>query len=128
LSHPNPVVRHWCCRYLDHRDVDSKTQHRLIAALRDDNRKVRHQALHALTCGGCKPAGECEVGEVDVTRYVIERLRTDPSLRVRRLAALTLSSGPFEPRVKRALKGSWETESDAKLRRFIESGLSRHQG
>jgi hypothetical protein len=74
---------------------------RLICCLTDRNRKVRRQALHALSCDACKP-GEGPVGH-DITSYLIERLRDDPSVRVRRFASISLLQLTDDVRVREAL-------------------------
>jgi HEAT repeat protein len=101
LSHPHWRVRRNCCRFLDHH-FDPKATDALIHCLTDRNRKVRQQALHALSCDACKP-GEGPEGR-DIIGYMIERLRHDPSVRVRRFASISLVQFKAEHRVGEALR------------------------
>lgn len=106
LAHPHWRVRRNCCRFFDDH-FDARAVDGLIGCLTDRNRKVRQQALHALSCDACKP-GEGPIG-YDITGYVIERLRNDPSVRVRRYASITLIQLADEVRVREAL---WSALSD----------------
>jgi HEAT repeats len=116
LSHPDAVVRFWCCRILDHHPGDPLTQARLVAALSDPNRKVRHAALHTLVCAACKPDG-CAWRQIDVVGLLVSALRTDPSLRVRRFAAGSLMHGrPSDRRTRRAFGRVLRDETDPVLR------------
>ena len=100
LSHPHWRVRRNCCRFLDHH-FDPNAVAPLIRCLTDRNRKVRQQALHALGCDACKP-GQGPAGR-DIVGYMIERLHTDPSARVRRFASISLVQLKHEQRVHAAL-------------------------
>jgi HEAT repeat protein len=101
LSHPHWRVRRNCCRFLDHH-FDPNSTDPLIRCLTDPNRKVRQQALHALSCDACKP-GQGPAGR-DIIGYMIERLHNDPSARVRRFAAISLVQLKDEHRVREALR------------------------
>ena len=101
LSHPHWRVRRNCCRFLDHH-FDPNSIDPLIRCLTDRNRKVRQQALHALSCDACKP-GEGPEGR-DIIGYMIERLHNDPSVRVRRFASISLVQLKDEHRVREALR------------------------
>lgn len=87
LSHPHCRVRHSCRRFFD-QPFDPGAVDHFITGLTGRNRKVRQQALHALSCDACKP-GESPAGR-DITALVLERLRADSSVHVRRCAAGTL--------------------------------------
>ncbi len=100
LSHPHWRVRRNCCRFLDHH-VDPTATDLLIRCLTDRNRKVRQQALHALSCDACKPGAGPE-GH-DIIGYMIERLHNDPSVRVRRFASISLVQFKDEHGVREAL-------------------------
>ncbi|HEY2174247.1 MAG TPA: HEAT repeat domain-containing protein [Mycobacteriales bacterium] len=83
VSDPDPAVRFRACRLLDHHELDRSVATRMLAALQDPNKKVRHAALHTLGCEPCKPdGGECF--PVDVAGVTVDVLRNDRSLRVRR--------------------------------------------
>lgn len=60
VSDPDPGIRFWACRLLDHHELDAELAHRMVAALGDPNKKVRAAALHTLACAVCRPNGsEC---------------------------------------------------------------------
>lgn len=101
LSHPHWRVRRNCCRFLDHH-FDPNATDPLIRCLADRNRKVRQQALHALSCDACKP-GEGPEGR-DIVGLIVERLHNDPSVRVRRFASISLMQLKDEHRVREALR------------------------
>lgn len=115
LSHPHWRVRRNCCRFLDHH-FDPNATDALIRCLTDRNRKVRQQALHALSCDACKPGAGPE-GR-DIIGYMIERLHTDASVRVRRFAAISLIQLKDEQRVREAL-GRARSDPDAIVRRNV---------
>src|SRR5436309_601207 len=80
LSHELISVRRYSAAILDHHDLDDDATSALLAAMRDPNRRVRANAVHALGCERCKPdPDKC----VDATPAVIDALLHDPSARVR---------------------------------------------
>ena len=123
VSDPDPAVRFRACRLLDHHELDRSVATRMLAALQDQNKKVRHAALHTLVCEPCKPeGGECF--PIDVAGVTVEALRDDRSLRVRRAAAAAMMwQRPMQPRVRRAFHRVLRDESDPELRSKAERAL-----
>ncbi|HVX47110.1 MAG TPA: HEAT repeat domain-containing protein [Mycobacteriales bacterium] len=125
VSHPDPKVRHYACRLLDHHELDADVAHRMVMAMSDPNRKVRNAALHTLGCEGCKPAG-AENFPVDVIGLQVRSLRSDASLRVRRSAASSLMfQNPMEARVRRAFHRVLRDETDPELRAKAARAVAR---
>lgn len=127
VSDPDPAVRFRACRLLDHHELDRSVATRMLAALQDPNKKVRHAALHTLGCEPCKPdGGECF--PVDVAGVTVDVLRNDRSLRVRRAAAAAMMwQRPMEPRVRRAFRRVLRDETDPELRSKAERALAYDQ-
>ena len=55
LQHPNSKVRWWCIQLMDHIADETYLPHLLQAAQSDPTPKNRRHAIHAMTCGVCKP-------------------------------------------------------------------------
>jgi HEAT repeats len=92
LTHPYWRVRHMSCRLLDDLLLDADLLGELRSlALTDPNKRVRHQAWHAVTCEPCKPDGLDLSFEVAPLYAIADQLR-DRSLRVRRGGGLPASS------------------------------------
>lgn len=127
VSDPDPAVRFWACRLLDHHELDLAVAARMVAAMSDPNKKVRHAALHTLACEACKPAdGDCI--PIDVIGIVLHTLRTDRSLRVRRAAAAAVMwQNPMERRVRRAFGRVLRDETDPELRSKAQRVLGYEQ-
>lgn len=124
VSHSDPTIRYTACRTLDHHELDDAVVQRMAAALSDPNRKVRHAALHTLTCAACKPPQGFGNG-LDVVGAVLQVLRTDRSLRVRRAAVGALMwQSPMELRVRRAFHRVLRDETDAGLRSRAERAIA----
>jgi HEAT repeat protein len=80
LAHPNAKVRWWCLQLMDHL-ADESYLEPMLSVLSDPVAKVRRHAVHALSCGACKPKRrvlEIEIGSA--LRAVIEN---DPDEKVR---------------------------------------------
>lgn len=123
VSDPDPAVRYWACRLLDHHELDSTVAHRMLAALDDRNKKVRQAALHTLACEACKPE-DSACFAIDVVGVVLEKLRDDRSLRVRRAAAASVMwKNPTEPRILRAFRRVLRDETDPELRSKAEKAI-----
>jgi len=115
VSHPDPAMRYWACRLLDHHELDDAVATRMLAALSDKNKKVRQAALHTLGCEACKPS-DSESIPLDIVGISLEVMRSDRSLRVRRAAAAGLMwQHPMERRVRRAFHRMQRDESDPEL-------------
>lgn len=128
LSHPDPHVRHWSCRVLDHAPLDAETVARLFASLYDPNKRVRSAALHVLSCDACKPEGECSTTWGRLEPVILRLVQRDPSYRVRR-AALThlIARKPYSTAVRRCLWRVLQHEDDAIMRRRAAKTLAWDQ-
>ena len=84
LRDANADTRMYCAKALDHL-VDEETFPDLIAALDDDDARVRWDALHALACDRCKD-NACRPEKDTVLPRAAALLRSDPSPHVRAIA------------------------------------------
>jgi hypothetical protein len=109
-AHADPEVRKLCYGVLDHL-ADDGCAEAIRAGMRDPAADVRRWATHAISCEACKSA---PLG-IDATALLIERMETDPSIRVRRVAATYLIGRAHDPRAAAALRRVIERGSDAKL-------------
>ena len=121
LRSENWQVRRWSAICLD-RVADADALGGLVPLLRDPKSKVRLWAVHAIACDHCKDDVECPV---DVVPLMIERIETDESIRVRRMAVIMLATDFADPRAVPVLERILREESDRKLRLHAESGLKR---
>ncbi|MFM7136363.1 MAG: HEAT repeat domain-containing protein [Planctomycetota bacterium] len=80
-GHQSPRVRAACVELMDHL-ADERCCEPLLAALRDPSPLVRRHAVHAVGCQRCKVRPLA----LDVVDLLIERVDTDSSARVRRVA------------------------------------------
>jgi HEAT repeat protein len=118
LGHANWQVRRWCAIWLDHY-ADPESLHALIPLLRDPKSKVRLFAVHSIACERCK-TGE---NPIDVVPLLIERIRHDESIRVRRHAVAMLASQHAHPDLEGFFQELLDTETDAKLHKHAGLGL-----
>ncbi len=118
LGHANWEVRRWCAIWLDNY-ADTESLHALIPLLRDPKSKVRLFAVHSLACDRCK-AGE---NPIDVVPLLIERIRQDESIRVRRHAVMLLAFQHAHPDLQGFFQELLDTETDAKLHKHAGFGL-----
>ena len=96
LDDPRWKARRTVAQLLDNA-LDDTNVHVLLRALKDQNAKVRRNALHSLSCEECKPQG---CWNVDITGALLDRALTDRSPRVRIAAISYLGwSRPPEQRV-----------------------------
>jgi hypothetical protein len=102
---------------------DESALQRLILSLHDPKLKVRKAAVHSLGCDRCK-GGQ---NPIDVMPHLEERIREDKSIKVRRMAAQTLAAQTPNKLIARVLRRVLRDESDPKIRRFAEWGLSRYE-
>lgn len=84
LHDPNPDIRYFCVRYLDH-FPSSDAIGDLIALARDADPRVRTEAFHALACDRCKP-DKCAPDVTQTTPVAVDAVRGDPSHHVRQMA------------------------------------------
>jgi hypothetical protein len=124
LRHPDWRIRRDCLRFLDHQSDDESG--RLAASCLDDpHPEVRKWAVHAVGCDRCK---EEPRRDFDAVPLLLRALRGDPSLRVRRSAAVALAwNTPRDRRVAECLEEILRSESDAKIRMHAEGGLARQR-
>ena len=120
LKHPDWHVRHWSAICLD-RIADSDALLDLIPLLRDPQPQVRLWAVHSLACNHCKDRVGCPV---DLVPLLIERLRTDDEIRVRRMAAIMLGAEFPDSRAIPFLTACLD-HPDRQLRLHATEGLRR---
>ena len=115
LLDERPLVRAGCAAALDHADQDDVVEVALRRAGTDADARVRHMALHALSCAPCKPDG-CLVD--DSVALLVEALLHDPSIRNRRRVAGELMWGQHgrTPAITAAFARILAEDTDQKLR------------
>jgi HEAT repeat protein len=89
LKHPNSKVRWWCIQLMDHIADESYLHPLLDAAQTDSTPKNRRHAIHALTCGVCKPNRRPLA--IDVRSELEQIAATDADLSVRQVALQELA-------------------------------------
>lgn len=119
LGHPNWRVRRGCAQFAD-RHPDPALLERLRLTVHDPKARVRAIAVHSLGCEHCKVGGN----PLDPIPVLLQRLKHDKAIRVRRMAAATLVPFVAERRVARAFRRSLATESDVRLRRLLGWGIA----
>lgn len=132
LSHPAWRVRSCASRLLADETIDGPTSARLVAAAKGDpHKKVRRQALQALVFESCVPGrvSSERPDPYDVVGLLLERLRNDRSVSVRRAAATGLRfqvalNGNRERRVQRGLRRAMGEEEDETIRRRARQTLA----
>lgn len=120
LGHGNWQVRKWCAMFLD-QHPSNESFALLKPLLRDPKMDVRLWATHSISCEHCKE-GECPV---DFVPLLVERIETDESIRVRRMAVCMLSEAPPDMRAHPALTRIIAEEGDRKLLGHVERELQR---
>jgi hypothetical protein len=80
LDHPNAKVRWWCLQLMDHL-ADESYLEPILSKLSDPVAKVRRHAVHALSCGACKP--NRRTLKIDIESALRTLLETDPDEKVR---------------------------------------------
>jgi HEAT repeat protein len=118
LCHGHWEVRRWCAIWLD-RHSDPESLRALVPLLRDPKSKVRLFAVHAIACEQCK-SGE---NPVDVVPLLIEVIRNDESIRVRRHAVSMLASQYAHPDLEGFFQDLLDSETDRKLHKHAGLGL-----
>jgi HEAT repeat protein len=87
LNHPNAKVRWWCLQLMDHL-ADETYLEPILSKLTDPVAKVRRHAIHALSCGVCKP--NRQVLAVQIESALRAALSADPDQRVKEEARQAL--------------------------------------
>ena len=64
LDHSNAKVRWWCLQLMDHLADESYIEP-ILSKLSDPVAKVRRHAIHALSCGACKPNRQPLDGQIE---------------------------------------------------------------
>jgi HEAT repeat protein len=122
LKHANGHVRRWCASLADN-FADAQTLRALVPLLRDPEASVRVWAVHSLSCEGCKDGPN----PIDAVPLLLERIESDPSLKVRRQAVAMLAHHRTpDVRVLPAFKRVVAEGTDRKLRLHAEHGLKRY--
>lgn len=114
-------IRHWSAICMD-RVADENAYDDLIPLLSDPHPKVRLWAVHALACDHCKDDVSCPI---DVVPLLIERIRTDQSMRVRRMAVIMLTTDFRDARARPVLERLLTETEDRKMRLHAGDGLRR---
>lgn len=87
LEHPNAKVRWWCLQLMDHL-ADESYLEPVLSRLSDPVAKVRRHAIHASSCGACKPNRQPLKIEIGAALRTV--LETDPDERVQEEARMAL--------------------------------------
>jgi HEAT repeat protein len=124
LDHPNARLRYDCAHALDH-FADDRCVPGLWRLLSDPAPRVRRMALHVLSCEACKLAPL--PAEDDLTPLIIERAMADPSINVRRHAALALGVYGRDSRAGDTLASLIARESDPALLRHARWALRQRE-
>ena len=131
LLDDKPMVRAGCAAALDHADQDDVVEEALRRSSKDRDARVRHMALHSLSCAPCKLDG-CLVD--DSVSVLIDALLNDPSIRNRRRVAGEMMWGQHgrTPDITAAFAKVLAEETDQKLRHraatYMASNENRREG
>lgn len=121
LRHDDWQVRKWSAMVLD-QVADAESLAALVPLLGDPKADVRLWAVHSLACDHCKDDVSCPV---DAVPLLIERIESDESIRVRRMATIMLGTDFADARAIPVLR-SLLRESDAKLRNHARRALDHY--
>jgi hypothetical protein len=121
-SHQSPRVRFFTAQAMDHW-ADERCANPLRTLLHDPVPRVRWAALHSLGCEACKLA-PLAAGD-DLTGTLIALASTDPSVKVRRVAAWELGQLCPNPQAVAALEALCLDERDPVVLRNARIGLGR---
>jgi len=121
LRHTEWQVRRWCAICLD-QVADEEALADLLPLMHDPHPKVRLWAVHSVACDHCKDGVACPV---DVVPHLIERIRQDSNLRVRRMAVIMLGSEFSDPRAIDVLTDVVSQETDTRLVLHAKRALDR---
>jgi hypothetical protein len=124
VAHPSARVRFLTAQAMDHW-ADERCAAPLSGMLYDPVPRVRWAALHSLQCAACKLAPLSTTP--DLTDTVVTLALTDPSIKVRRVAAWELGQLCPDPRAVAALEQLCAQETDLTVLRNARLGLSRQR-
>ncbi len=94
LEHPNAKVRWWCLQLMDHL-ADESYLEPILSKLSDPVAKVRRHAVHALSCGACKPNRQALAVEIEAALRGVLASDSDEKVREEaRQALAALGSSP----------------------------------
>jgi hypothetical protein len=122
LKHTMPRVRYNCAAALDHL-ADERCTEPLRELLNDPVARVRRAVLHSLSCDACKVLSL--PNRDDLTEKLIEMALHDSSIRVRRVAVVSLTE-KCDSRTIPVLQGL-PKEKDAAIQRTARTVLERQQ-
>ncbi len=121
LRSPDWQVRRWAAMCLD-QIADEEALIDLVPLLADSHPKVRLWAVHSIACEHCKADVSCPV---DVVPLLVERVREDSSIRVRRMAVIMLGSEFEDPRAIPVLEEVLREDTDSRIRDHARVALAR---
>ena len=124
MSHSNWRIRRGCAAVLGYTD-DAESLRRLVLLTRDPKKKVRKMAVLSLGLG--RMLRKDDRDPIDPVPHLAHSALHDPSVRVRRVAVLTLLLQPPARRVARLLRKVLATEKDVKTLRVGEWGLKQQE-
>ncbi len=124
MNHSNWRIRRGCAAVLGHTD-DVESLRRLVLLTRDPKKKVRKMAVLSLGLG--RLLRRDDANPIDPVPHLAHSALHDPSVRVRRVAILTLLLQPPARRVARILRKVLATEQDARATRVAEWGLAQQE-
>ena len=124
MSHSNWRIRRGCAAVLGYTD-DVESLQRLVLLTRDPKKKVRKMAVLSLGLG--RLLRKDDRNPIDPVPHLAHSALHDPSVRVRRVAVLTLLLQPPARRIARLLRKVLATEQDVKAVRVAGWGLRQQE-
>ncbi len=97
LEHPNAKVRWWCLQLMDHL-ADESYLEPILSKLSDPVAKVRRHAIHALSCGACKPNRQVLALEIEAALRDVLASDADEKVRAEARQALAALGAPLSQR------------------------------
>jgi HEAT repeats len=124
VDHPRARIRFGVAQAMDH-FADQRCAEPLRELLRDPVPRVRWAAIHSLSCDTCKLT-PLTPGD-DLVACLIELATTDPSIRVRRVAAYELGGACYDRRAVATLELLLAQETDQALLRGARAALRQQR-
>ena len=124
MSHSDWRIRRGCAAVLGYTH-DAESLRRLALLTRDPKKKVRKMAVLSLGLG--RMLRKDDRDPIDPVPHLAHSALHDPSVRVRRVAVLTLLLQPPARRVARLLRKVIATEQDEKALRVAGWGLRQQE-